>query len=147
MNVQADTSKAMLALAYNRNGRAIAERPQVGVERVAKASFIFDPAQLWGAALAELLGSSVGGVAVNREDIADALKLCALKLHAGDKAFVMEALVGQETLLGRLMNEAAAEYRETERVDFKARRLANFLALQRARVKVLSAIAAMQAAK
>lgn len=96
---------------------------------------------MWGSGLAKLLGGA-GGVAV--EDIVDALKLCALKLQAGDKAFVMESLVGQEVLLGRLMTEAAAEYRDTDRLDFKGKRLAHFLALQRAHMRVLSAIATMQ---
>ena len=100
---------------------------------------------MWSAALAELLGASVGGVAVTRADITDELELCALKLQAGDKSFVMESLAAQGILLGRLMNEAAAEYRETERLDFKAKRLAHFLALQRALLRTVGAIAAMQA--
>lgn len=145
MIAQVDTGKAMLTLAYDRNGRAIAGRTRGDAQRVAKASLIFDPAQVWGAALARLLGTCADGVTVTRGDIADALKLCALKLQAGDKAFVMESLVGQAALLGRLMNEAASEYQATDRVDFKARRLANFLALQRAHTKVVGAIAAMQA--
>ena len=136
---QTDTGKAILKLAYDRNGRDLAERPQVGAQRGSRAAFLFNPSLVWGSGLAKLLGGAAGGLAA--EDIADALQLCALKLQQGDKAWVLQALVGQEVLLGRLVNEAAAAYRESERLDFKGKRLAHFLALQRAHMRVLSAIA------
>ena len=116
----------------------------MGLNRVAKAAFIFNAAWVWSAALAELLGASVGGVAVTRADIADALRLAALKLAAGDTEFVLTSLVGQAAVLQRLTEEAAADMQATDRLDMKSVRLRNYLALSRQLQKVLSAIAAMQ---
>ena len=145
MMTQTDTGKAMLKLAYDRNGRDIAERSQVGAQRDSRAAFIFDPAAVWSSTLARLLGTTADGVTVSREDIAEALRLASLKLSAGDSEFVMTTLVGQASVLQRLTEEAAREMQETERVDFKAKRVANYLALHRAHMRVLSAIATMQA--
>ena len=74
----------------------------------------------------------------------DSLRLRALKLQAGDRSFVVESLVGQASLLQRLTEDAAAEMQATERLDMKSKRVTNYLALQRAHMRVLSAIAAMQ---
>ena len=142
----ATLNNQIFQIEHDRSRRLAVQQAQWGggLQRGSRAALIFNPSHLWGSALAELLGASVGGVAVTGEDIADALKLCALKALAGDKGFVMEALVGQEVLLSRLMHEAAAEYRATERLDFKSKRLAHFLALEKAHLRALSALAAMQ---
>lgn len=139
----AQSSLELVRFAVERDNRV--QRSQVADVRGAKALNVFDPARLFGKALAGLLSASVDGGTISADDISDSLRLCALKLRAGDKAFVMEALVGQQALLQRLMEEAAAEYQATGRVDFKARRLGNFLSIQRAHMRVLAAIASLQA--
>ena len=102
------------------------------------------PDQVWGAALAEILGAPVNGVAITGADIAGALKRTASELASGKNALVMESLTGQAILLESLSAEAARDMRATDRLDFKAKRLAFFLSLQRAHLKVLGAIASLQ---
>ncbi len=139
----ARTSLELVRFAVERDNKM--QRSQVGDVRGAKALNVFDPAHVFGKALAGLLSASADGCAVSADDIADSLRLLALKLRTGDSAYVLASLAGQAALLERLMTTAASEMDSTNRLDMKSARVKNFLSLQRAHMRVLAAIASLQA--
>ena len=142
---QARTSLELVRFAVDVDNKG--QRSQIGAQRGSRAAFIFDPAEVWGSTLAELLGHAAGGSgSVNGADIADSLRLCAIKFKAGDRSFVLESLAGQSVILAQLMAEAVRDYSESEangKWQWARIRLREFQQLQKAHMRTITAIAGL----
>lgn len=108
------------------------------------AGLIFDPAGTYGSVLAQLLGAPNDGLPVTGADLADAIRLTALKIKSGDVSFLRETLLGQAAVIEALMMEAARDYHEAEtnrNWRWGRVRLREFLALQKALLRAVEAVA------
>lgn len=120
--------------------------PAGQLQTVKRAGLIFDPARTYGTALAQLLGAPSEGLPINSDDLAEALRLTALKIESGDINFLRMTLLGQAAVVEALMMEAAREYKDSEtrgKWQWARVRLREFQQLQKAHMRTIATIAGL----
>lgn len=135
-------SQDIIRLATERNAKAIATTPG-RLPALQTAALIFDPAQTYGGALARVLGAPNGALPVTSDDLADAIRLTALKIKSGDISFLRETLVGQAAVIEAMMMDAARSYNETKHYSAARAFMREFLALQKAHLRTVLAVASI----